>query len=455
MATVRVRRMRAARGACWVIVIGLLSAAAVALLDAALRLPPWMRGLALAAWVTSVGVLSWRFVVRAIRDEPIPQPIREARRELPDNLRAAAAATLALAGCLFVATVVPGSVEQLRRVAFPWQRAAASPYRIVVTSGDPVVRRGSTVTLSAYTEKTDASSPGAGAGTLIWRAVGDPSEQRLPMTGDGNGGFHVTRPVTGDFQYRVEIGNAVSDWFTVVAIDAVELAEGTVTEIVPPRYAAMLSRSVRPGFAALEGLQHSTAEFRFRFTRPPIEAYLEFRAEGITPELTRIALSADRLSGTAIFRLKQDGKLRLIAVVEQDGRKLRTEEPTVTVQVTPDTPPRFEQISGMSPRAMMVRPGERLRISLHANDDLAVDSAVLEWGLGESDTNVTSVPIPLVGAGTPKAHGELEFDLMNKAKLGDTLRFRLRVFDSRRLDDPILRPQEAVYPESGFRSCCG
>ncbi|MBA4187115.1 MAG: hypothetical protein C0467_03770 [Planctomycetaceae bacterium] len=311
------------------------------------------------------------------------------------------------------------------------------------------MRRGATVTLTGYAEKTDPAGAILTAATLHCRDVGTAAEQRFPMIANGNAAFHFTRPATTDFEYRVEAGGTASDWFTVATIDAVELADGSVTEVLPPRYAPNGSRSLRPSVAAIDGFQHGTAEFRLRFTRAPADAHLEFRAEGAAPELIRLALSADRLAGTATLRLKQDGTLRLVTVTEQDGRKLRVEEPAVAVRVLPDAPPRFEQVSGISPSPMTARPGDRLSFVIAASDDVAIGSASVEYALGTATTSV-SVSIPLVGVGTSRASGRLEFDLPDKIKLGETIRFRIRVFDSRRLDEGGLKPQEVVYPEAGW-----
>ncbi|WP_439625564.1 hypothetical protein, partial [Gemmata sp.] len=447
-ATARVRRMRAARGACWVIVAGLATAAAVSVLDAAVRLPGWSRGLALAAWVTGLGVLAWRLVYLPWRKEPAARPVQEARRELPGNLRAATAAALALGGSLLATALLPGAVDHIRRVAVPWHRTALAPYRVVVTSGDPVVRRGHAVTLTAYAEKTDPAASLPTAATLVSRDRGSTAEQRFPMTADGNAAFHAARPGTADFEYRVEAAGTSSEWFTVTAVDPVELAEGSVTEVQPPRYAPNGARSVRPGFTAIEGVPHATAEFRLKFTRPAADAYVEFRADGAAPELTRLALAPDRLGGTATLRLKQDGTLRLVTIADQDGRKLRVEEPPVAVRVRADAPPRFETVAGVSPRPMTVRPGERLAIAVAATDDTAVGSVVVEYATGPATSE--EVPVPLTGAGTARATGRLEFDLAGRLKADEPLRFRLRVLDSRRIDEANLKPQEATYPETGW-----
>ena len=121
LTTARVHRMRVARGACWVIVAALLAGAGLALLDSISPLPAWLRGVTLAAWLTGFGVLVWRLVARRLPPDP-STTARHARTELAGNLRAAAAAALALAASLCVATLLPGAGEHIRRVTLPWTR---------------------------------------------------------------------------------------------------------------------------------------------------------------------------------------------------------------------------------------------------------------------------------------------------------------------------------------------
>src|SRR5262249_51803985 len=156
---------------------------------------------------------------------------------------------------------------------------AGAGLRVVVTSGEPVVRRGGPVTLSAYAEKTAprAAVPGE-AGFVVRDAPRAPGQQ-FPGAGDGSGAFHHTLArAAGDFEYRVEIGGAASDWLRVTVIDAAELAPGTTTEIVPPGYAGALRRAI-PGFVDVEATQYGTAELKLKFTRAPAAAFFEWRAD--------------------------------------------------------------------------------------------------------------------------------------------------------------------------------
>ncbi|MBA4063603.1 MAG: hypothetical protein C0501_07800 [Isosphaera sp.] len=441
----RGRRVRAARGACWVIAAGLAGAGAVILLDFALGLPPWARAVGLAGWVTAVGVLVWRLVLRPLSDGG---PAPPAGRDAPGNARAAAAASLALLACLAAGALLPGAVGHFRRVALPWQKAAPAPYRVVVTSGEPVARRHGPVTLTAYAESGDPNAPAARATLVVRDGPGAP-ERRLKMTAAAGGTFHATpAAVPADFEYRIEIGGATSDWFPVAVLDPVELAAGTATEVLAPGYAPAAPKVTRPGFVPPDGIRHGTAEFRFRFTRPAADAYLEFRPDaGGPPELTRVPLAADRLSGAAAVRLQRDGALKLVAVADRDGKKLRTEA-AVPLRVRADAPPRFELVSGVSPRPVAVRPGVPLRIGFAAADDLGVGSAVLEWASG--DLRPAQEEVELIGAGTPRATGRVTFDPSSKVRVGETVRVRLRVLDTRKLADAAQGPQDATYPEAGW-----
>src|SRR5205085_2177751 len=113
-------------------------------------------------------------------------------------------------------------------------------------------------------------------------------------------------------------------------------------------------------------------------------------------------------------------------------------ETSVPVRVKPDEPPRFERLAGVWVRA--VRPGQRLRVEFTASDDIAVGSAVIEYVTGPGNAPPASVPVPLTGAGTARAEGRLDFEPAGKG--GDTVRFRLRLADTRRLDEGDLKPQE-------------
>ena len=294
----RVRVHRVVRGASGLAVAALFGALALIALDAAFGLSVTSRCLLQVGWLGMVGVLGWRWVARPWRDDvPLPEVARHLERQFPGlgerlitvvELRDAAgpehgsphlieslahdtevrtrsmnfaeaapirpvvwlagAAGFVVVASLVATIAVPGSGERLRRVGLPWHRpAVVVPYRVVVSSGNPVVKRGDPVTLTGYVERTDLKGDVPDAALLVVRDAAGSLERKLPMAGDGAGAFHVTRPgVAGDFEYRVQVGPALSDWHTVLAADPVELTDQTTAEIAPPRYATTTPKKSVP-----------------------------------------------------------------------------------------------------------------------------------------------------------------------------------------------------------------
>lgn len=501
----RVWRLGVIRGACRFVAAVFLSATLLVLLDAAFQLPVSARCALQIGWLGLVGVLAWRLVVRpwqadvpfvdlarrveeyfpglgerlvtvvSLREEADPtngSPSliatlardTEARTRDLDFAQAApirpAARLVAATGAVVVlavatAVAVPGIGSQLRRVALPWHRpAVVPPFELVITSGDPVIRRGDPVTLTMYLRPTEPGAVLPDAATLVLRQSSGSGERWLPMAGDGTAAFHATLPaVADDFDYRVEAGASASGWYTVRVADPVELTGQCTAGIVPPAYATGIAPKSLAGFTDLDGLQYSTATLRLRFSRPAESAVLAWRPEGRPAsepaDPLPIDLVPDRTGGTATFRLTANGVLRVVLVNDPGPRKLRTETP-VKVRVTVDTPPRFEQVSGVSARPWTVRPGGRVEVAFAAVDDTGIGTAELEYTTGPEPSQPVRIPIPLTGAGTPRAEGKLLFDLAGKGREGDTIRYRVRVADNRRVADAKLGPQEAVYPPAGW-----
>lgn len=450
---VRVHRMRVARGACWVIAIGLLGASTLALIDAAAWLTGWVRGLGLAIWLTSFGVLAWFFVVRPLNTSHSRNAARAAAKELPQNIQAAAAATVLIVGCSLAAVFVPNAAEHIRRVALPWYRPPAAGYRIIVTSHDPVVRCGDSITLSAYVEKLDPSVPRAENAVLVCRS-GSGDELRLPMNRDEPGTFHATySSVNASFDYRVEVEGIPSEWLSVTAIQSADPTLQSTIEISPPGYAAgAVQKQIIAGFSSFTALQYGKVVLNLKLSRPATKAFLEWRPEpSISNEVPIIplTLTPDSMSAVAEFPLKQDGMLRLVTVVEEKGKTLARGN-TIVARTTVDIPPRFERVRGVSHKTLFVRPGQSLTIDFIAWDDIAVGDAAIEYTIGADDSRPATLLFTLNGAGPQLVRGYLDFDLPGKLREGVTLKYRLRIADNRRISEPDLKPQEIVYPRTGW-----
>jgi hypothetical protein len=449
----RVHRMRVARGACWVIALALIGASALTLIDAVALLPSWVRGLGLAIWLTGFGVLVWFFVLRRLSNKASRNAAQAAAKELPENIQAATAAVILIVGCLIAAVFVPNAVEHIRRVAVPWHRPAADQYRIVVTSKEPIVRSGDSITLSAYAEKLDPSVPNAEHAILHCRDLSG-NDTSLRMTGDEAGAFHATCPsVTADFKYRVEVEGVPSDWFHVTVIQPAEPTPQSTMEITPPKYAiGIVPPQTVTGFASFSGIQYGSVGLNVQFSRPAAKAYLEWQAEPsgvVEAPFIALSLASDSLSGTAAFQLKQDGVLRLVTFTERNGKTLSCKYP-VAVRVITDRPPRLERVRGVSSRPRSVHPGQSLAIEITAVDDIAIGSAAIEYAIGSDVSRPATLPISLSGSGMGRTDGRLDFDLPGKLREGETVRYRIRVADVRQVSEPELKPQEIVYPKAGW-----
>jgi hypothetical protein len=482
----RVRRLRVARGAAKLALAAVGAAGAVLLLDAALALPAGARGLLLSVWLTGFGLLAWRWLLvparadlapadvadelqkylpelggrlaAAVSPPPPDQPeaVRSALRD--DAARRARAADLdralpvkpVVAACAAVVllafgtavAVVAAAGERVRRVAAPWHRPAVAPFR-VVTSGEQVVRRGGPVTLTAHTEGAAHAHTDA---VLIWRDAPGAPESRAAMTPDGAGAFHLTRPAPAGFEYRVEIGPALSDWATVSALDPVELTPESRTEIEGPAYIDGRART-SPGFDDISADEFSVARFHLRFTRPAAAVQLEWRAhDAPKSELVPVEVGADGTSARAALVLRASGVLKLVLVREEGGKKLRTEA-TANVRVAFDQPPRFQSVAGLTSRPRTARAGAVISIDLVASDDHVIPAVDLVYTLNGGP--LVTLPIPRQANRVIPFIGKLDFPLAGKE--GDTYRFRVVVSDNRAVggDNPA-GPQTATFPLSGW-----
>ncbi|QDU23454.1 hypothetical protein [Urbifossiella limnaea] len=358
-------------------------------------------------------------------------------------------------GLLLAVGLFAAGVELARRSAGWFRPGAVAPFRVVVPTGDAVVRRGEPVTLSAYLDPTAADVPLPGVVELVTRAAPGEPETRRRMTPDAaTGAAVVVLPApAADFEYRVEAGPAASEWYAVRVADPVDLAPGTAVDLTPPAYAAATVKPrAQPGFADLDALAGSTAAVRLRFTRPAATAALEWKpdAPSALPETLPVALDADALGGSATFPVREPGVLRLVLANETGARKLRTEVP-VRVRPRPDEPPRFASVAGFSNGRRAVLPGQRVEISLTVTDDVAVTGAELEVAAGKGFASVTRLPFPLTGAGTPTAEGRLTFDptalagVTGQGNGAGILRVRLRAADARPGGAPAALPDDGWH----------
>ncbi len=348
---------------------------------------------------------------------------------------------------LIPALVAPHSGEYLRRFFLPGYTPAKSyPFNIVVTSGDPAVKRGDSVTLTAYLEPTKAGVELPTSATLLITENG--KEERLAMASDEANVWYYRRPAaTDDFDYRIEAGGAVSESHHVAVVEPITLGAAHIT-IKPPAYAAAGHDQDLPieGLGELVALEHSTITFDLRFVPKPASAILEFTAQADAdsnkPVKQRYPLNvADDGTTTLTVPAKATGTFALKA---EGARGVRSEFPPQPLNVHKDEPPKLPRISGIGEKARQVRPTEKLVVECAATDDVAIAKATLEWRIDNGSVQ----SLPLVANGLPAAQieGRAVLSLMDKVKVGQKLSCRLAVTDNRNVPEANLGPQTTYYP---------
>lgn len=496
-----VRRNRLIRGVGRTAVVAVLAGLSAVLLDASFEFTRPARGVLFAGWLTVCGWAAWRLLVR-----PLRRPVKDGElaavvetyfptlaerlstlvtlnehadpsngsrqliaylaretaqrskrlnfqravprgRAVRTGLLSAAVVLLVLSPMLFVT----GASERVRRILLPWYAPAVHvPFRIVVTSGHPVLKRGDSVTLSAYLERTREDGVLPDSATLLYRESGQSAEKKLPMPGDDKAVFSVVRPgVTEGFEYAIEVGPLRTDWYRVIAADPVDLAEGTAVVVTAPEYArAALPEKTLLGFGEFAGLERSTVTLDLRFNRRAETAALEWKPGGKPAGFRPIPLdvAADHLSAKAQFSIREDGTLRLVL----SGEHGITTDYAVTVLATKDKPPVFEKVVGISNQPVEVRPVEKFPIEFSVSDDIAISTARIEYAVGNPDAIPRTETVQLTGADTPEASVKTVFTLDNKVRDGETIYLRIRAFDNRVVPEDKLQPQESVYPATGW-----
>lgn len=498
-----IRRMRVLRGICWLALTLLLATLLAVGLDSLLELSGRTRTVVLGGWILGGIAAAWWLVGRRIYGR-IPQHIlaqaveanypslaerlqtlvelsqkaeiangskammlmlaRDTERRTARlnfltaapksfTIRLAGVSTLVILLALAPFFVLPGSGDRVRRLIQPWHTPGVDlNYKIVVSSGDPTVKRGESVTLAGYAERTKPGEAIPNNAVVVLREKG--SEKSFPMRSDDKAAFTFTKPtVNGDFEYYVGIGNVRSEWHTVSAVDPTQIAAGTTLKIRPPEYAkANITATSRDGLSELEALQFSTASFDLKFNLQVKDAALEWRPTGEAPnkppERIAVKLNAERTGATAEFPIRTDGVLKWVLEGEKN---IRTEIP-LAVRTLKDMPPQFEKVVGFPSMAKEIRPDEFLVFDIVVRDDNAVSEVVLEYGRLETVGSQLpfSQPLPLSGLGTARAEGRTSFTLGVKFREGEKIVFRLRLLDNRSVPEASLTPQEITFPEKGW-----
>jgi hypothetical protein len=476
------------------------SAFAFIVLDAIFGFPMWLRCFGLAGWI-GLGVYELRRFFKEVLTEPIdaegvacaveqeyprlserlstavelagcddpangsPELIAdvvndvEIRTRKLDLQRAAASTPtiwyavitgVAALVVLLTMALASGAGEQLRRFFLPFYAPKAPTvevgYKVVVTSGDPVLKRGESTDLAGHLETIKAGTVLPTSATLIVKTA--TSEQRLPMEFDTEKGvIHLKQgPIDAAFDYCIESGQAVSEWHKVTVIEPIRLEEITAT-ITPPPYAFREGDvPVRvQGLGEIQALQYSRITWDIKFSRVPGKVWVEWRPNEPekVPSTERTRLTIDewgRTSHSLVVVPPLGGEIRLVV----DAGKAGTTFPSQTIRITVDAPPKFERVDGVLTETRFLAPGAKLPIDVTVSDDISVAKLEVEYRVNQGP--IQKMPLQPKGLGTNRVNDAIELDVASKAKEGEIFEYRLVATDNRNIPEAKLTPQQAYYP---------
>src|SRR5579864_262396 len=384
----------------------------------------------------------------------------EVRTRKLDFLKAAPeGGTWQLAGTAFLILVVvafPAAIwptsygREAQRLLTPWRHAPVG-YEISAATGDVAVARGQALTLSAIVQATSGGEKLPDTATLVMIDANVKATHLRMKTEQANVFAFKMNSVNDTFRYRVEAGEAVGNTYTVTAVDPVQLAgDSPAITIEAPEYARKnVETKTFTGLSDFSALQYSKLTFQFRFNRPAQSAVLEWYPEGA--DLTAASVKPttrqklDLADGNTTARLEwpaiKSGRFALVLEAEHG---IRTELPPQSLAVLPDRPPAFVKVGGATEQTRSVPAYETVPLDLALADDYGIDVAVIEYQVN-NDPVKTEI-IPLEEAGQTQISVRYPFKLAGKVKEGDTIRYRLKIADNRRVPEAKLEPNVVYHP---------
>lgn len=380
----------------------------------------------------------------------------------------------------------PGRYAELAsRFFVPWDAAAESLYRFEVTPGNVYTALNRSATFTVRILPRDAQTALPKRCQMICD-YGDGHEPAvLDLRADRADTFaYEMAAVVGDFTYHVEAEGSASESYRLTAIRPVELdAEETKVTFISPDYIKALETAQTPAvldptsFADRTVWQHGKVRFDLAFNRPAVAARLETQVLSEKPEKKQpkqvhpLTLSPDGMRATIEIPVAANTAILLVLEAEHD---IRTQiGRTLHVQV--DRPPAFLQAAAVerhdpnwkieanatgtdfnpgkaSGDELKVVPAyDSVPLDIAVEDDLAVERVELEYRV--NDGVVTSETLPVQGVMTPRATARYDFKLAPKnLKEGDTVHYRLKASDNRRVPEVGLGPNVTYHPADRWRT---
>ncbi len=499
-----VRLLRAVRGLSTLLLVLALGGGLALLADAALDLPWTVRAGLLAAW-SGLGLALAAFglvlpLCRRLDAEAIAAAVEEKYPDLGERLTSAvelagdtagyhgspafiamlisetevrasrldflgavparfvwALAAVAAAAALLVAApaaVAPDRYGELvNRFFFPAQTrpAFSAPFAFDVEPGDTAAAVGRPLTLSAHVRPLRDGAALPATATLV-TDDGRGNVRRDRMIADAADAFSFKLDkVPGSFAYHVEADGVFSDTHQVRGIVPVELAaRSPLIRVTPPEYVQPNEPEIIEGLNDFRAVQYGQAVFEFRFTRPATAAALHWSPKpadrkNAEPQVINLELSEDRLSARARVPVVADGTYRLVMEAEE-GIRTEPDERHVVVQI--DLPPKVVKAT-LPEDSRTVLPYEKVPVYAELADDFGVQTAEVEYRVNNGPPAFDR--ITLWGEGGREAQAQHLFALGGKVKDGDSVAYRLKVQDNRRVPEAGLTPNVTYYPGDGWR----
>jgi hypothetical protein len=368
-------------------------------------------------------------------------------------LAGVAAMVLAVVAAPFV--VAPQEYSRLtRRFLLAYiPMVEPAPYRIDVTPGDIVTAQGKTVKVSVRLtsvrltpRKAKVKLPQTSS-LVLTDAEGKQTSQR--MVADSDDAFSTELKVAGSGKYRIETGDVASGTYTVTSVVPVELAPESPRVVVElPEYARATIETPEPAYGLddLTVLQHGQVTFAFRFTRPAVNAFVEW-TPGVRNEVggmklkaaaqtLPLALSEDRQSATWTLPAKTSGSYGLVLEAEH---AIRTTLPAHMITVQEDKEPQFFKFTGKE-ELRTVLPYDTVPIDVEVGDDIAVDRVAVEYRVNGRDPVAEEIPVEV----RRDVRAKYALKLAGKVIEGDEVGYRIRVQDN--LPKEYGGPHTVYYP---------
>lgn len=275
---------------------------------------------------------------------------------------------------------------------------------LVIKPGDLRIARGSSVTVEVSVNHKRLKR------AEVRRKTGDETDsiERMTLIGedpDGTKRFSLTFPnVTEDFDYRVRAGSAVSEYFSVHAVDPPAI-EGISITYDYPDYTGLPDETTNTETGEIRAVQHTRVKVEAKLNKPAWTAKL------FVKEATEIG-SPEISENSAIWEFELLSGMNGTWHIELADEEGFTNDPVYyPFTVLPDKPP-IVQIVNPVLRELRLKPTERLPIDSSVVEDFGIsDVALLVTPQGATEPQEIVQPLPGKGERSDNYRSSATLDL--------------------------------------------